>query len=160
MQPGVVGLRGAITALWEDDLRAVREDRYDTERGKEALAFIQRFNAMVAQLRVPIQQAWGAGGLVHVADNLDVAGPGQRVSQTRVKLRNHGDVVVVEAFAYVAGSSSPDPGLGLAFPNPLDPPSGCAFHPRCPRATDLCSTDEPEARRLPCSFVACHHANT
>ncbi len=59
MQPGVVGLRGAITALWEDDLRAVREDRYDTERGKEALAFIQRFNAMVAQLRVPIQQAWG-----------------------------------------------------------------------------------------------------
>jgi class 3 adenylate cyclase len=113
MQPGIVGLRGAITALWEDDLRAVREDRYDTDRGKEALAFIQRFNAMVAQLRVPIQQAWGAGGLVHVADNPDVAGPGQRVSQTRVKLRNHGEAVVVEAFAYAAGSPKPDPGLGL-----------------------------------------------
>ncbi len=113
MQPGVVGLRGAITALWEDDLRAVREDRYDTDRGKEALAFIQRFNAMVARLRVPIQQAWGPGGLVHVADNPDVAGPGQRVSQTRVKLRNHGEAVVVEAFAYKAGSPNPDPGLGL-----------------------------------------------
>src|SRR5260370_23097187 len=69
MQPGIVGLRGAITALWEDDLRPVREDRDDTDRGKEALAFIQPFNAMLAQLRVPIQQAWGAGGLVHVADN-------------------------------------------------------------------------------------------
>jgi class 3 adenylate cyclase len=113
MQPGVIGLRGAITALWADDLRAVREDRYDTDRGKEALAFIQRFNAMVAQLRVPIQQAWGAGGLVHVADNPDVAGPGQRVSQTRVKLRNHGEAVLVEAFAYKAGSPEPDPGLGL-----------------------------------------------
>ena len=113
MQPGIVGLRGAITALWEDDLRAVREDRYDTDRGKEALAFIQRFNAMVARLRVPIQQAWGPGGLVHVADNPDVAGPGQRVSQTRVKLRNHGEAVVVEAFAYKAGSPNPDPGLGL-----------------------------------------------
>ncbi|HEX9098342.1 MAG TPA: adenylate/guanylate cyclase domain-containing protein [Candidatus Dormibacteraeota bacterium] len=113
MQSGVVGLRGAITALWEDDLRAVREDRYDTEPGKEALAFIQRFNAMIAQLRVPIQQAWGAGGLVHVADNPDVAGPGQRVSQTRVKLRNHGEAVVVEAFAYTAGTAKPDPGLGL-----------------------------------------------
>ncbi len=113
MQPGVVGLRGAVTALWEDDLRAVREDRYDTDRGKEALAFIQRFNAMIAELRVPIQQAWGAGGLVHVADNPDVAGPGQRVSQTRVKLRNHGEFVVVEAFAYSAGSPKPDPGLGL-----------------------------------------------
>ncbi len=113
MQPGIVGLRGAITALWEDDLRAVREDRYDTDRGKEALVFIQRFNAMIAQLRVPIQQAWGAGGLVHVADNPDVTGPGQRVSQTRVKLRNHGDAVVVEAFAYAAGSPNPNPGLGL-----------------------------------------------
>jgi len=113
MEPGVVGLRGAITALWEDDLRAVREDRYDTDRGKEALAFIQRFNAMVAQLRVPIQQAWGVGGLVHVADNPDVTGPGQRVSHTRIKLRNHGEAVVVEGFAYTAGSPKPDPGLGL-----------------------------------------------
>jgi len=113
VQPGVVGLRGAITSLWEDDLRAVREDRYDTDPGKEALAFIQRFNAMVAQLRVPSQQAWGVGGLVHVADNADVTGPGQRVSQTRVKLRNHGEAVVVEAFAYAAGSPNPDPGLGL-----------------------------------------------
>jgi class 3 adenylate cyclase len=113
MQPGVVGLRGAVTALWEDDLRAVREDRYDTDRGKEALAFIQRFNAMIAQLRTSIQQAWGAGGLVHVADNPEVAGPGHRVSQTRVKLRNHGESVVVEAFTYTAGSSNPDPGLGL-----------------------------------------------
>src|SRR5260370_23827892 len=112
MQPGVVGLRGAITAVWEDEVRAVREDRYDTERGKEALAFIQRFNAMVAQLRVPIQQAWGAGGLVHVADNQDVAGPGQRVSHTRVKLRNHGEAVFVETCAYTAGSPKPDPALG------------------------------------------------
>src|SRR5260370_20608477 len=113
MQPGVVGVRGAITALWADDLRAVREDRYDTDRGKEALAFIQRFNAMVAQLRVPIQQAWGAGGLVHVADNPYVAGPGQRVSHTRIKLRNHGEAVVVDAFAYTARSPQPPPGRGV-----------------------------------------------
>lgn len=113
MQPGVVGLRGAITTLWQDDLRAVREDRYDTDRGKEALAFIQRFNSTVAQLRVPIHKAWGAGGLVHVVDNPDVTGPGQRVSQTRVKLRNHGDVVAVEGSAYIAGSPKPDPALGL-----------------------------------------------
>ena len=106
MQPGVVGLRSAVTGLWAEDLRAVREDRYDTDRGKEALAFIQRFNAMVSHLRGPIQQAWGPGGLVHVADNPDVAGPGQRVSQVRVKLRNHGDAVVSEGFGYSAGSPS------------------------------------------------------
>ena len=113
MQPGVVGLRSAVTALWAEDLRTVREDRYDTDRGKEALAFIQRFNATVSQLRAPIQQAWGPGGLVHVADNPDVAGPGQRVSQVRIKLRNHGDAVVSEGFGYSAGSPSANPSLGL-----------------------------------------------
>src|SRR3977135_225763 len=113
MQPGVVALRGAVTAAWEDDLRAVRQDSYDMGAGKEALAFIQRFYAMVSQLRTPIQRAWGQGGLVHVADSPDVAGPGQRVSQTRVKLRNHGEAVLAEAFAYVGGSPEPNPGLGL-----------------------------------------------
>ena len=67
MQPGVVALRGAVTAAWEDDLRAVRQDSYDTGVGKEALAFIQRFYSLIPQLRTPIQRAWGPGGLVHVA---------------------------------------------------------------------------------------------
>jgi class 3 adenylate cyclase len=113
MQPGVAALRGAVTAAWEDDLRAVRLDSYDTSAGKEALAFIQRFYSLVSQLRTPIQRAWGPGGLVHVADNPDVAGPGQRVSQTRVKLRNHGELVAVEAFTYSDGTPKANPALGL-----------------------------------------------
>jgi class 3 adenylate cyclase len=113
MQPGVVGLRGPVTAAWEDDLRAVRLDSFDTGVGKEALAFIQRFYSLVSHLRTPIQRAWGPGGLVHVADNPDVAGPGQRVSQTRVKLRNHGEVVAVEAFTYSDGTPKANPALGL-----------------------------------------------
>jgi class 3 adenylate cyclase len=113
MQAGVVALRGAITAAWEDDLRSGRQDSYGTGGDKEALAFIQRFYALVSQFRAPIQRAWGPGGLVHVADNPDVAGPGQRVSQTRIKLRNHGDLVAVEAFTYTDGSPKPNPSLGL-----------------------------------------------
>ena len=113
MQPGVVAFRAAVTAAGEDDLRAVRQDGYDTGVGKEALVFIQRFYSLTSQLRSPIQRAWGLGGLVHVADNPDVAGPGQRVSQTRIKLRNHGDLVAVEAFTYGDGASRPNPSLGL-----------------------------------------------
>jgi peptide/nickel transport system ATP-binding protein len=41
------------------------------------------------------------------------------------------------------GLGVPDTGLGLAFPNPLDPPPGCAFHPRCPEAGTRCSVAAP-----------------
>jgi peptide/nickel transport system ATP-binding protein len=42
-------------------------------------------------------------------------------------------------------------------PNPLDPPPGCAFHPRCPHADDRCRKESPQL--LPCAgagTVACH----
>ena len=42
-------------------------------------------------------------------------------------------------------------------PSPLNPPSGCHFHPRCPVAMDQCATVDPEARYLsPVHQVACH----
>jgi peptide/nickel transport system ATP-binding protein/oligopeptide transport system ATP-binding protein len=45
-------------------------------------------------------------------------------------------------------------------PSPLNPPSGCNFHPRCPIANlDRCSVEKPEQREiLPDHFVACHYA--
>ena len=43
-------------------------------------------------------------------------------------------------------------------PNPIDPPSGCVFHPRCPRATDICREVEPPLARYPSGHLAaCHH---
>jgi dipeptide transport system ATP-binding protein len=46
------------------------------------------------------------------------------------------------------------------LPNPLDPPSGCAFHKRCPYATERCTAEVPELRLLDARQVACHHAET
>src|SRR5450432_3270063 len=37
----------------------------------------------------------------------------------------------------------PDIGLGTSFPNPLEPPSGCAFHPRCPQVMTVCRGTPP-----------------
>jgi peptide/nickel transport system ATP-binding protein len=43
-------------------------------------------------------------------------------------------------------------------PNPINPPSGCVFHPRCPRATQVCREVEPPLVRYPNGHLAaCHH---
>ena len=41
-------------------------------------------------------------------------------------------------------------------PNPLKPPSGCAFHPRCPYANERCKAERPEMKPFRDSLVACH----
>ncbi|BAN46722.1 peptide ABC transporter ATP-binding protein [Metapseudomonas resinovorans] len=43
------------------------------------------------------------------------------------------------------------------LPNPLNPPSGCAFHKRCPYATERCKVEVPELRLLDARQVACHN---
>ncbi|MDN5517149.1 MAG: ABC transporter ATP-binding protein [Pseudomonas sp.] len=43
------------------------------------------------------------------------------------------------------------------LPNPLDPPSGCAFHKRCPHADERCRGERPELRLIDARQVACHH---
>ncbi|QQK80780.1 dipeptide ABC transporter ATP-binding protein [Salicibibacter cibi] len=46
-------------------------------------------------------------------------------------------------------------------PSPLDPPSGCRFHTRCPFATEICKQEDPELRATDDSsgdhLAACHH---
>jgi dipeptide transport system ATP-binding protein len=44
------------------------------------------------------------------------------------------------------------------LPSPLDPPSGCAFHTRCPYATDRCKSERPELREVDQRQIACHRA--
>jgi peptide/nickel transport system ATP-binding protein len=41
-------------------------------------------------------------------------------------------------------------------PNPLNPPSGCAFHPRCPHANARCSSERPALKTFQGIQVACH----
>ncbi|MDM0017892.1 ABC transporter ATP-binding protein [Variovorax saccharolyticus] len=41
-------------------------------------------------------------------------------------------------------------------PNPLNPPSGCTFHPRCPLANERCKTERPPLQMLRGVQVACH----
>lgn len=54
------------------------------------------------------------------------------------------------------GRGIPETGLGLAFPDPLNPPAGCAFHPRCPHAFASCKSVAPRLIAQGGGFVACH----
>lgn len=42
------------------------------------------------------------------------------------------------------------------IPSPINPPSGCRFHPRCPFAQEICKTQEPELKPCTGGMCACH----
>jgi len=46
------------------------------------------------------------------------------------------------------------------IPNPISPPPGCTFHPRCPLAFDRCRIDVPQPRPTPTGTAACHALET
>jgi oligopeptide transport system ATP-binding protein len=70
--------------------------------------------------------------------------------------------------ALLAAVPIPDPALEAQrervvlrgeVPSPLNPPSGCVFHPRCPIAIDRCGTAVPELRETKAGhWTACHLA--
>lgn len=54
------------------------------------------------------------------------------------------------------GLGVPDSHLGTSFPNPIYPPDGCHFHPRCPHAGPRCSRVSPELLADSAGRLACH----
>jgi len=58
------------------------------------------------------------------------------------------------------GLGVPDAHLGATFPNPIDPPPGCTFHPRCPHAMATCRTIAPKPLATASGHVECHLYDT
>jgi oligopeptide/dipeptide ABC transporter ATP-binding protein len=43
-------------------------------------------------------------------------------------------------------------------PSPINPPSGCPFHPRCPHRSERCDTNTPVYREISLDhYIACHY---
>jgi len=100
----------------------------------------------------------------HVADNLLVMYLGQTMelgpSESIYRQPRH---PYTRALLAATPSLHPDPArprirLASEPPNPLEPPAGCLFHPRCPYATERCRSEVPALREVAGREVACHHA--
>ena len=67
---------------------------------------------------------------------------------------------LLASFMSVApGAGIPDNRLGTNYPDPLNRPSGCAFHPRCPNAMPECAMAAPTLSTSEDGLVACHLAH-
>ncbi|NYT37162.1 ATP-binding cassette domain-containing protein [Allopusillimonas soli] len=54
------------------------------------------------------------------------------------------------------GLGIPDIGLGLSFPDPINPPPGCTFHPRCAQRMACCDQQAPAVTQDGEALVSCH----
>ena len=60
--------------------------------------------------------------------------------------------MLLDAIPDIAMSGRARTPVGGEAPNPIDPPPGCPFHPRCPRAAERCRIEAP----ILTDDVACH----
>ncbi len=66
-------------------------------------------------------------------------------------------LALANATPHVGGARQRLEGLQGVVPSPLNWPTGCAFHPRCPRVMDICSKERPVLQEYrPGRLVACH----
>lgn len=101
----------------------------------------------------------------HVSDRIAVMYLGKIVELTNAReLYKHPQHPYTEALLNAV--PTPDPGqsrpaaLRGEIPSPVNPPTGCYFHPRCPYADTICRQQEPQLLETGEDHrVACHHAD-
>ena len=98
----------------------------------------------------------------HVADRVGVMYLGRVVELgPRDDVLNHPrhpyTRLLLDAIPDLSMTGNARPAIPGEVPNPLSPPSGCAFHPRCPLANERCRSERPALHAAtPAVLVACH----
>ncbi|MGH8707654.1 MAG: ABC transporter ATP-binding protein, partial [Burkholderiales bacterium] len=97
----------------------------------------------------------------HIADRVGVMYLGRVVeiaaeSQLFARPRHPYTRMLMDAIPDLQMSGKPRTPVAGEVPNPLAPPPGCAFHPRCPHANARCREERPQLRDGAVGAVACH----
>jgi oligopeptide/dipeptide ABC transporter ATP-binding protein len=131
-----VSIQGQIVNLLQD---------LQAEQGL-GLVFIAHDLAVVRHISHRIQ-------VMYLGQTVE-AGPADAVFQAPWHPYTRG---LLDAIPEPQVSTRREPTVLGEMPSPLDPPSGCAFHPRCPRAQARCEGETPALRTLsPERAVRCH----
>jgi peptide/nickel transport system ATP-binding protein len=64
--------------------------------------------------------------------------------------------MLLETAPDIENEDRPRTPLGGEVPSPIDPPPGCAFHPRCPLSTARCKAELPQPIAVGDAWAACH----
>lgn len=98
----------------------------------------------------------------HIATHVAVMYLGQVVEYNRTRdlfrepRHPYTQALLASVLTPDTGQEIPDIGLGLSFPDPMNPPSGCTFHPRCAQRLDYCDRKIPLPVSRNGAMVACH----
>ena len=98
----------------------------------------------------------------HMADRVAVMYLGRIVEETptdelfRAPKHPYTKALLQSVLTPEPGLGIPDTHLGAAYPNPLDLPPGCRFHPRCKERIGPCDSVAPRQIRQPGGYVECH----
>ncbi len=108
--------------------------------------FISHNLAVVSQMATRV-------GVMYLGRLVELADAGMLFSRPRHPYTR----MLLEAIPDLEMSGRPRTPVAGEVANPLDPPSGCAFHPRCPLANQRCRSERPELKAEPqAALVACH----
>ena len=134
----------ALDVIVQD--RILRELKGIQEKLKMSVIYITHDMAVVAEVTDRIGVMY-AGRLVEFGNTTDVF---------RAPMHPY-TAALMSSFPTVSGDKRPLGSLSGEPPNLLDPPSGCAFHPRCTYATEVCRSESPPQARRGNQWASCWH---
>ncbi len=150
LNPRVLVCDEAVAALdgsvREQVLNVLREVQADTGL---SIIFISHDLAVVRSISHRVLVMY-LGRLVEMADSQSLfAAPKHPYTRALLDSVPVPDPVAVQKRAPLRGE----------VPSPVNPPDGCVFHPRCPKADDRCASKAPALRDFNGVRVACHYPN-